>query len=142
MTPRGNDPDRDAAVSAGFGGGTSAANARPGFGGRWTGLPPVAAPRAVALPQAWRIDGARPPLDGGRPGLRGSGPLLTGVGRLPPASSLASEAHSGRSRALIRPSGRFLASARSRLAVGGRPRRRSAVQRLPLRRRPAGARGR
>ncbi len=64
---RGNVPYRDAAVSAKFGGGTPAANARPGFGGRWTGLPPVVAPRAVALPQAWRIDGARPPLDGGRP---------------------------------------------------------------------------
>jgi hypothetical protein len=67
---RGNVPYRNPAVSALFGKGTPAANARPGFGGRWTGLPPVVAPRAVALPQAWRppgIEGARPPLDGGRP---------------------------------------------------------------------------
>jgi uncharacterized protein DUF3300 len=66
---RGNVPYRNPAVSALFGRGTPAANARPGFGGRWTGLPPVVAPRAVALPQAWRppgIEGARPPLDGGR----------------------------------------------------------------------------
>ena len=52
-------------------------------------------------------------------GPRGSGPLLKGVGRQPPASSLASEPSSRRSRALIRPSGRSLASARSSLAVGG-----------------------
>jgi Protein of unknown function (DUF3300) len=66
---RGNVPYRDAAVSAKFGGGTPAANVNPAFRGRWTGLPPVVAPRAVALPQEWRppgIEGARPPLDGGR----------------------------------------------------------------------------
>ena len=77
---RGNVPYRDAAVSAKFGGGTPAANARPGFGGRWTGLPPVVAPRAVALPQAWRIDGARPPLDGGRPWPEGIRAPLEGGG--------------------------------------------------------------
>ena len=52
-------------------------------------------------------------------GSRGSGPLLKGVGRQPPASSLASEAYSRRPRALIRPSALSLASARSRLVVGG-----------------------
>ena len=66
-------------------------------------------------------------------GPRGSGPLLKRVGRQALASSPASEASSPRSRALIRPSGRSLAPARSRLAVGGRRHRRSAVQRPPLR---------
>jgi hypothetical protein len=66
---RGNVPYRNPAVSAMFGRGTPAANGRPGFGGHWTDLPPALAPRAVALPQAWRppgIEGARPPPDGGR----------------------------------------------------------------------------
>jgi hypothetical protein len=66
---RGNVPYRDAAVRALFGRETPAANALPGFGGRWTGLPPVVAPRAAALPREWRppgIEGARPPFDGGR----------------------------------------------------------------------------
>jgi hypothetical protein len=66
---RGNVPYRDAAVRALFERETPGANTRPGFGGRWTGLPPVVAPRAVALPQEWRppgIEGARPPFDGGR----------------------------------------------------------------------------
>ena len=52
-------------------------------------------------------------------GPRGSGPLLKGGGPQPLASSPASEASNRRWRALIRPSGRSLASARSRLAVGG-----------------------
>ena len=64
----------------------------------------------------WRAPDHRLTAVGLRP--RGSGPLLKGVGRQAPASSPASEASSRRSRALIRPSGRSLASARSRLAVG------------------------
>ena len=52
-------------------------------------------------------------------GPRGSGPLLKGVGRQPPASSPASEASVQRWRALIRPTGRSSAPARSRLTVGG-----------------------
>ena len=71
---RGNVPYRDAAVSAKFGGGTPAANFNPAFRRRWTGLPPIVAPRAVALPQEWRspgIEGARLPLNGGRPSPEG-----------------------------------------------------------------------
>jgi len=52
-------------------------------------------------------------------GPRRSGPLLKGVGRQPLGSSFAAEPSSRRSRALIRPSGRSLASARSRLVAGG-----------------------
>ena len=66
---RGNVPYRDAAVRAQFGRETPVANAPPGFGGHWTGRPPVVAPGAVALPQEMRppgIEGARPPFDGGR----------------------------------------------------------------------------
>jgi hypothetical protein len=66
---RGNVPYRNPAVSALFGKGTPAANVNPGSRERWTGLPPVVAPRAVALPQEWRpgIGGAQPPLSSGRP---------------------------------------------------------------------------
>ena len=65
----------------------------------------------------WRAPDHRLTTVGLRP--RGSGRLLKGVGRQPPASSPASEASGRRSRALIRPSGRSLTAARSRLAVGG-----------------------
>jgi Protein of unknown function (DUF3300) len=87
---RGNVPYRDAAVRALFGRATPVANARPSFGGYWTGLPPVGAPRAVALPQEWRppgIEGARPPFDGGRrwPEEIRAPP---GGGRLPAAASV------------------------------------------------------
>jgi hypothetical protein len=67
---RGNVPYRDAAVSAVFGKGMPAANVNLGSRERWTGLPPVVAPRAVSLPEAGRppsVEGAGPPLDGGRP---------------------------------------------------------------------------
>ena len=65
----------------------------------------------------WRPPDYRLTAVGLRP--RGSGPLLKRVVRQALASSLASEVYSRRSRALIRPSGRSLASARSRSAVGG-----------------------
>jgi hypothetical protein len=119
---RGNVPYRDATVSALFGSGTPAANFNPAFRGRWTGPSRVEGPLAAPLPQKWQrpgTEGARPPLEGGRPWPEGIRALLKGVGRQPPATSPAPEASGRRLRALIRASGRSLASARSRFAVGG-----------------------
>ena len=45
------------------------ARANAGFGARWTGLPPIVAPRAVALPQGWgqpKLESTRPLIDNGR----------------------------------------------------------------------------
>jgi hypothetical protein len=76
---RGNVPYRNPAVGDLFGRATTpVARASAGFGARWTGLPPIVAPRAVALPQAWgqpRLESTRPLLDNGRrptEGLRNS----------------------------------------------------------------------
>jgi hypothetical protein len=103
---RGNVPYRDAAVRALFGGGTPAANIDPGFRGRWAGLPPVVAPRAVALPQKWEGPGRRAPdhrLMAVGVGPRRSGPLLKEIGRPPPPpSEPPSERRQLRSRGLIR----------------------------------------
>jgi hypothetical protein len=93
---RGNVPYRNAAVSAQFASGTSAANVNPGFRRAWTGPARVVSPLPVALPRAWRppgIEGAQPPLAsgprwpvgigapalGGRPSTPGAQPHVVGV---------------------------------------------------------------
>ncbi len=111
---RGNVPYRNPAVSALFGKGRPPTNVRPGFGGRWTGPPPVVAPRAVGLPQEWRSprigDAGGSPLDdgrrrsseirvppeGARSSIAGARPALEGVdpteGRTPDRGALERDA--------------------------------------------------